>query len=162
MRYQVGTTGQGGRSNWARIALLLCLALFSAWPLTGHAQENPLDKVETPAPPPPPKTPEELKPLIEGTDVVAKGASHPNARLRVDVNLVQVPVTVTDPMNRLVTGLEKENFQVLDNNVGQNIRYFSSEDAPLSMGIIFDLSGSMSTKFVRARKALTEFLRTSN
>jgi Ca-activated chloride channel family protein len=75
---------------------------------------------------------------------------------------VQVPLTVTDPMNRLVTGLEKDNFQVFDNNTGQTIKYFSSEDAPLTIGIIFDLSGSMSSKFVRARKALTEFLRTSN
>jgi Ca-activated chloride channel family protein len=65
-------------------------------------------------------------------------------------------------MNRLVTGLEKDNFVVYDNNIGQTIKYFSSEDAPLTIGIVFDLSGSMSSKFVRARKALTEFLRTSN
>ena len=97
-----------------------------------------------------------------GADVAAKATSHRDARLRVNVNLVQVPMTVTDPMNRLVTGLEKENFSVFDNNVGQTIKYFSSEDAPLTIGIIFDLSGSMSSKFVRARKALTEFLRTSN
>ena len=103
------------------------------------------------------------KPLIEGADNVAtQGTSHRDARLRIDVNLVQVPLTVTDPMNRLVTGLEKENFVLYDNNIGQTIKYFSSEDAPLTIGIIFDLSGSMSSKFVRARKALTEFLRTSN
>src|SRR5665213_2572120 len=100
--------------------------------------------------------------MIEGGDVTAEGTARPNARLRVNVNLVQVPVTVTDPMNRLVTGLEKENFQVFDNNAGQTIKYFSSQDAPLTIGIVFDLSGSMSSKFVRARKALTEFLRTSN
>jgi Ca-activated chloride channel family protein len=94
--------------------------------------------------------------------VAAQATSHRDARLRIDVNLVQVPLTVTDPMNRLVTGLEKENFVVYDNNIGQTIKYFSSEDAPLTIGIIFDLSGSMSSKFVRARKALTEFLRTSN
>ena len=50
--------------------------------------------------------------------MAAKATSHRDARLRVDVNLVQVPLTVTDPMNRLVTGLEKENFAVYDNNVG--------------------------------------------
>jgi Ca-activated chloride channel family protein len=65
-------------------------------------------------------------------------------------------------MNRLVTGLEKQNFTLYDNNIGQTIKYFASEDAPLTIGIIFDLSGSMSSKFVRARKALAEFLRTSN
>ena len=101
--------------------------------------------------------------MIEGgADVATQATTHRGARLRVDVNLVQVPLTVTDPMNRLVTGLEKDNFQVFDNNTGQTIKYFSSEDAPLTIGIIFDLSGSMSSKFVRARKALTEFLRTSN
>jgi Ca-activated chloride channel family protein len=129
----------------------------------GHTQENPLNDVQTPAPPPAPKSPEEQKPLIEGgADVATQATTHRGARLRVDVNLVQVPLTVTDPMNRLVTGLEKDNFQVFDNNTGQTIKYFSSEDAPLTIGIIFDLSGSMSSKFVRARKALTEFLRTSN
>jgi Ca-activated chloride channel family protein len=139
------------------------MLLGLGWVSVGQAQENPLDNVQTPAPPPPPKSPEDQKPLIEGgSDVAAQGTTHRNARLRIDVNLVQVPMTVTDPMNRLVTGLEKENFQIFDNNVGQTIKYFSSEDAPLTIGIIFDLSGSMSTKFARARKALTEFLRTSN
>ncbi len=129
----------------------------------GRAQENPLNDVQTPAPPPPPKSPEEQKPVIEGgADVAAQATTHRDARLRIDVNLVQVPLTVTDPMNRLVTGLEKDNFVVSDNNIVQTIKYFSSEDAPLTIGIVFDLSGSMSSKFVRARKALTEFLRTSN
>jgi Ca-activated chloride channel family protein len=80
----------------------------------------------------------------------------------VDVNLVLVPATVTDPMNRLVTGLEKENFEVYDNNIGQVIKSFSTEDAPVTIGVVFDLSGSMNSKFQRARKALSEFLRTSN
>ncbi len=71
-------------------------------------------------------------------------------------------MTVTDPMNRLVTGLEAPNFEMFDNNVGQIIKTFSTEDAPVTIGIVFDLSGSMQTKFVRARKALSEFLRTSN
>ena len=119
--------------------------------------------MHTPAPPPPPKTPEDSKPVIEGADNAAKLAtSRRDARIRVDVNLVLVPATVTDPMNRLVTGLEKENFEVYDNNVGQVIKSFSTEDAPVTIGIIFDLSGSMTSKFLRARKALSEFLRTSN
>jgi Ca-activated chloride channel family protein len=139
------------------LAASFCLAA------SGNAQENPLGDVQTPAPPPPPKSAEDLKPVIEGgANVAAEATSHRDARIRVEVNLVQVPMTVTDPMNRLVTGLEKENFTLFDNNIGQTIKYFSSEDAPLTIGIIFDLSGSMSSKFVRARKALTEFLRTSN
>ena len=79
-----------------------------------------------------------------------------------DVNIVLVPMTVTDPMNRLVTGLERENFEVTENNFVQPIKSFSTQDAPVTIGIVFDLSGSMNSKFARARKALSEFLRTSN
>ena len=165
MQARTADAARGGLTRGLPGLFGLCLLLFGfVLPAQRcHAQENPLDNVITPAPPPVPKTPEELKPVIEGSANVAAGAtSHRDTRLRVDVNLVQVPMTVTDPMNRLVTGLEKENFQLFDNNVGQTIKYFSSEDAPVTIGIIFDLSGSMSSKFVRARKALTEFLRTSN
>jgi len=165
MWQEAGSNSARRARRWRRSALLVCVCavLGLVAGKVGHAQENPLNDVQTPAPPPPAKTPEELKPLIDGgADVAAKATTHRNARLRIDVNLVQVPLTVTDPMNRLVTGLEKDNFQVFDNNIGQTIKYFSSEDAPLTIGVIFDLSGSMSSKFVRARKALTEFLRTSN
>jgi Ca-activated chloride channel family protein len=151
--------------TWGKTALVL--VVLALWVGVGtkacFAQENPLGEVHTPAPPPPPKTPEDSKPVIEGADNAARLAtSRRDARIRVDVNLVLVPATVTDPMNRLVTGLEKENFEVYDNNVGQVIKSFSTEDAPVTIGIIFDLSGSMSSKFQRARKALSEFMRTSN
>jgi len=165
MRYPAAKTRDGIRRMRARQILALCLAVLAiaVWTNCASAQENPLGNVQTTAPPPPAKSPEDTKPVIEGSaDVARKATSHPEARLRVNVNLVQVPMTVTDPMNRLVTGLEKENFALFDNNVGQTIRYFSSEDAPLTIGVIFDLSGSMSSKFARARKALNEFLRTSN
>jgi Ca-activated chloride channel family protein len=154
-----------GETDWVRLGLVVCLAAlaFSSLTVICPAQENPLSDVQTPTPAPQPKSPEELKPVIEGPGkVAAEATSHRDAHIRVDVNLVQIPMTVTDPMNRLVTGLEKENFVVYDDNVGQTIKYFSSEDAPLTIGVVFDLSGSMSSKFVRARKALTEFLRTSN
>jgi Ca-activated chloride channel homolog len=133
------------------------------WCGAGRAQENPLDQVQTQAPPPPKKTPKDAKPVLEGAQNVAgHAASNRNGRIRVDVNLVLVPATVTDPRNRLVTGLEKENFQVFDDNVGQVIKSFSTDDAPVSIGVVFDLSGSMSSKFMRSQKALTEFLHTSN
>jgi len=163
--YPAAKTGDGTGRIRAWQLLAVCLAFLAAAVPSNSvfAQENPLGTVETKAPPPPPKSPEDSKPVIEGSaDVASKATSHPEARLRVNVNLVQVPMTVTDPMNRLVTGLEKENFALYDNNVGQSIRYFASEDAPLTIGIIFDLSGSMNSKFARARKALNEFLRTSN
>jgi Ca-activated chloride channel homolog len=157
--------GKTGWKMWGKAALVVAvLALWAgAGTKAGFAQENPLGEVHTPAPPPPPKTPEDSKPVIEGADNAAKLAtSRRDARIRVDVNLVLVPATVTDPMNRLVTGLEKENFEVYDNNIGQVIKSFSTEDAPVTIGIIFDLSGSMTSKFQRARKALSEFMRTSN
>src|ERR1700752_3788521 len=69
------------------------------------------------------------------------------------VELVLVPVTITDPMNRLVTGLDKENFTVFEGKSQQEIKSFSSEDAPLSLGVIFDMSGTMAAKSERAREA---------
>jgi Ca-activated chloride channel homolog len=82
--------------------------------------------------------------------------------LKVDVDLVLVPVTITDPMNRLVTGLEKENFQLFEGSTPQEIRTFSAEDAPVSLGVIFDSSGSMSSKMDRAKEAVVEFFKTAN
>ncbi|MFB3915681.1 MAG: VWA domain-containing protein [Terriglobales bacterium] len=79
-----------------------------------------------------------------------------------DVDLVLVPVTVTDPMNRLVTGLEKKNFEVLEGHQKQDVKYFSSEDAPLSLGVIFDVSGSMADKIEKSRDAVVEFFKTAN
>jgi Ca-activated chloride channel family protein len=144
---------------WLALGLAVC-----AWPAADcRAQENPLGDIQTPAPPTPPPSPQDRQPVMEGgANIAAHATSHPNTHIRVDVNLVQIPMSVTDPSNRLVTGLEKENFAIYDNNMPQTIKYFSSEDAPLTIGVVFDLSGSMSSKFVRARKALTEFLRTSN
>jgi Ca-activated chloride channel family protein len=82
--------------------------------------------------------------------------------MKVDVDLVLVPVTITDPMNRLVTGLDKENFQLYEGNSTQEIRTFSSEDAPVSLGVIFDSSGSMASKMDRAKDAVIEFFKTAN
>jgi Ca-activated chloride channel homolog len=82
--------------------------------------------------------------------------------IRSEVNLVLVPVTVTDPMNRLVTGLERDNFSVVEGSQGQQIKSFSSEDAPLSLGVIFDMSGSMSNKIDKSKQAVVEFFKTAN
>ena len=66
--------------------------------------------------------------------------------MRVDVDLVLVPVSVNDSMNRLVIGLERDHFALFDNGKPQDIKYFSSEDAPISVGMILDVSGSMESK----------------
>jgi len=104
------------------------------------------------------------KPPAPQQDLVAKTTelSAHIRPLKVDVDLVLVPVTITDPMNRLVTGLEKENFQLFEGNSAQEIRTFSSEDAPVSLGVIFDSSGSMSSKMDRAKEAVVEFFKTAN
>lgn len=88
--------------------------------------------------------------------------AHPGSFIRMNVDMVLVPVTVTDPLNRLVTGLEKEDFQIFENNGEQKISSFASEDAPVSIGIIFDLSGSMASKLVRAKESILQFIKTAN
>jgi len=84
------------------------------------------------------------------------------ASIRVDTTMVQIPVTVTDPLNRFVTGLEKEHFKLFEDKVEQNILQFSSEDAPLSIGIVFDTSGSMGPKLQKSRQAVVQFFKTAN
>lgn len=87
---------------------------------------------------------------------------HGDNTLRVNVDLVLVPVTVTDSLGRLVTGLDKENFQIYEGKEKQAIRHLSSEDSPVSLGIILDTSGSMTDKIGRAREAVIELLETAN
>ena len=84
------------------------------------------------------------------------------ADIRVDTTLVLIPVTVTDPMSRFVTGLDKDNFKLYEDKIEQEISQFSSEDAPLSVGIVFDTSGSMGAKLQKSRQAVTQFMKTAN
>jgi Ca-activated chloride channel family protein len=80
----------------------------------------------------------------------------------VDTTLVVIPVTVTDPMNRFVLGLDKKDFTLLEDAVQQKITHFSAEDAPLSVGLLVDTSGSMDFKLETSRRAIAEFLKTMN
>jgi Ca-activated chloride channel family protein len=112
--------------------------------------------------------PQPLEAEAAKTEEIAKQTVVPaslNSRVRplkVAVDLVLVPVTITDPMSRLVTGLEKENFELFEGNAKEEIKSFSSEDAPVSLGVIFDSSGSMSSKMDRAKDAVVEFFKTAN
>ncbi|MFN0122299.1 MAG: VWA domain-containing protein [Blastocatellia bacterium] len=76
--------------------------------------------------------------------------------------IVTLNITVTDPYSRLVTGLDKQNFEVFEDKVRQKILFFSDDDAPVSLGIIFDVSGSMKNKLDRARESLRAFVETSH
>ena len=91
-----------------------------------------------------------------------KTAPLPRPDIRVDSTLVLIPVTVTDPYNRFVTGLDKDNFKIFEDKKEQEIVQFSSEDAPLSIGIVFDCSGSMGSKLEKSRQAVAQFIRTAN
>jgi Ca-activated chloride channel homolog len=82
--------------------------------------------------------------------------------IRVDVQLVEVNVSVIDPYNRFVTGLDKDHFQVYEDDEEQTISNFSTEDVPISIGMIVDSSGSMADKVEKARMAVGQFFRTSN
>jgi len=86
----------------------------------------------------------------------------PGQAVHLDVELALVNVTVTDPYNRLVTGLEPDNFRVFEDNVEQEIVTFSSEDVPISIGLILDLSGSIADKLGKAKQAAFQFLKTAN
>jgi Ca-activated chloride channel family protein len=94
----------------------------------------------------------------------AETASHSEheATIKVNANLVLVPVTITDGMNRVVTGLEQSNFEVWENKQHQEIKHFSSQDEPVSLGIIFDASSSMDNKIDWAREAVKNLLDTAN
>jgi Ca-activated chloride channel family protein len=82
--------------------------------------------------------------------------------LRVDTNLVIIPVSVNDALSRPVTGLEKDNFRVFEDNVEQQITQFAMDDEAVAVGLVFDTSGSMGDKLRRSRMAAVEFFKTNN
>ena len=79
-----------------------------------------------------------------------------------NVDLVVVNITVTDPYDRIVTGLDEHNFEIYDDKVPQKIVSFSTEDAPIAVGMIFDTSGSMGDKIQKSKEAALQFFKTSN
>ena len=107
---------------------------------------TPISNAQTPEPTPPP-------PIEDETQKIE----------RVQVDLVTLTLTVTDLYGRLVSGLSQKDFTVYDNNKKQDITFFSDSDAPVSIGIIFDVSGSMTgDKISKARTALSRFINTSH
>ncbi|MFZ0815029.1 MAG: VWA domain-containing protein [Candidatus Sulfotelmatobacter sp.] len=98
----------------------------------------------------------------EPQNAMISGSGPARPVLKTSVDLVLVPVTVTDPMQRLVTGLGPDNFEVFENKKPQQIKHFSSEDVPVSLGVIVDTSGSMASKMDRVREAVKEFCDSAN
>ncbi|MFZ0284114.1 MAG: VWA domain-containing protein [Terriglobales bacterium] len=146
-------SGFVGRATVASLAVVIAICCSASFPSPANAQASIEDVHVTPRVEPAKPDP------MESVDPAFRTHTRP---MKVDVNLVLVPVTITDPMNRLVTGLDKDNFQIFENKDQQELRSFSSEDAPVSIGVIFDMSGSMSTKIERAREAVIEFFKTAN
>ena len=73
---------------------------------------------------------------------------------------MQIPVAVTDSLNRFVLGLQKQDFHLLEDGVEQDIAHFSGDDAPFSVGLVFDESGSMDFKMRNSMAAVSQFLKT--
>jgi Ca-activated chloride channel family protein len=87
---------------------------------------------------------------------------YPPEAIRVSVNLVLVPVTVTDDLNHPQTNLTRENFAVYEDNQAEQIRYFSAVDSPISIGLILDVSASMQEKIDAERAAVEQFFKNAN
>ncbi|MGO9126603.1 MAG: VWA domain-containing protein [Terriglobales bacterium] len=143
-----GFTGRPAAASLAFAIAVACAAGISAPAQVSIEDVHVAPRVE-PAKPNP----------LESVDPSLRTHTRP---MKVDVSLVLIPVTITDPLNRLVTGLDKENFEIYENKDPQELKSFSSEDAPVSIGVIFDMSGSMSSKIERAREAVIEFFKTAN
>lgn len=110
------------------------------------------------------QTPEDvhITPREKAARVERGSAEATQARLRVDVEMVLVPVTVTDTKNHPVVDLERHNFKLFEGNNEETIQYFGTEDAPISVGILVDLSSSMANKIDEVREAASEFFDNAN
>jgi Ca-activated chloride channel family protein len=80
--------------------------------------------------------------------------------IRQRTSLVVVNVSVTDKQFRQISGLNKEHFEIFEDKVRQQIEFFNDDDMPASVGVVFDLSGSMKNKISRARDAIKAFIDT--
>lgn len=84
------------------------------------------------------------------------------AHLRIDASLVLIPVQVSTDLGAPVTKLTKDNFRILEDGVEQKITHFSMDDAPISIGVVFDSSGSMQNKMHKSLEAAANFFKTAN
>ena len=142
------------RPRALQVALVSCLALAVASivaPAIARAQEQQKPDApkaqQTPTPAPQPQT---------------QGREAQETEI-INTDLITLTVTVTDTYGRYVSGLDKKAFKVFEDKVEQEIEYFSDDDAPVSVGVIFDVSGSMSgDKIRKAREALSRFIETSH
>jgi Ca-activated chloride channel homolog len=107
------------------------------------------------------KTPGDDSPVIIPTRLKTHPQAAVNAAIRVDTKLVLIPVTVTDTFGAPYSGLARDGFHLYEDGVEQQVKYFASEDAPVSLGIVFDASRSMEGRLDQSRAAVSRFFRTS-
>jgi Ca-activated chloride channel family protein len=151
------------KSILSRLTLVASLVLIFGFAAT--AQQSPSETK--------PQSEQKSQPATEKKDPPASQEQKPTRPaegpqkdqgpiIKEQTQVVTLTVTVTDPYNRLVTGLDKQNFEVFEDKVKQTIEYFKDEDVPVSLGIAFDVSGSMKGKLDRARESLKAFIQTSH
>jgi len=134
------------------VAARAAVLLFAQSPTTGlHADS----RVSTPPSAANPLSSERLTPNLVQRPIHTRP-------VRVDVNIVVLNLLVTDSRDRIVAGLNARSFEIYDDRVPQKIVSFCREDTPISVGIVFDSSGSIADKIDRSKAAVQQFLKTSN
>lgn len=154
------------RRRTLRVALVSCLAyafvLFIV-PGLAPAQEKKPDTSKTQKSQTLPPTQTETPTASPASAPQNQQGTEVGEQVIVNTDLITLTVTVTDSYGRYVAGLDKKAFKVFEDKEEQNIEYFSDDDAPVSVGVIFDVSGSMSgDKIRKAREALSRFIETSH
>jgi Ca-activated chloride channel family protein len=162
----VATGGQGGEQMFKHLVFrrlsVAWLGLFLGFVVI-YAQQAPPNGQPKPdqKPADKPEAKQELSPA-QGQPQKKGDEAKEGPAVVMHTEVVSLLVTVTDPYNRLVTGLDQQAFEVYEDKVKQKIEFFHDDDAPVSVGIVFDVSGSMKGKLDRARDALKAFVETSH
>jgi Ca-activated chloride channel homolog len=163
-RSRISSPGVGsGRHSlgWGLSSALVVVAVLAGSAAYAQLQDHANDTPQVTNPSPPTDGERVSVESRKSTTATHTVESRP-VDLRVNKTVVLINVTVTDPLNRFVTGLEKEHFRLFEDKVEQEITQFSSEDAPISIGLVFDTSGSMGPKLQKSRQAAAEFFKTAN
>ena len=138
------------------IALFLFSAIFTANVFSQQERHDPSSKAKSPDQPA-----SSTRERSDGQQPAPTGPSQ-KPPIKLNTKLVSVTVTVSDRYGRFVSGLTKDDFEVFDDNVKQDIEIFGDEDAPVSIGIVYDVSGSMSDLTSQSFAALRKFFDTSH
>jgi Ca-activated chloride channel family protein len=133
--------------SFATLAAFLVRGSFWELSVTAGKSQEPAVRIE------PRKTP---------SDSGLGSANRQIPTIRINSDLVLIPVMVTDRNDRAVTGLERSHFRLWEDKVEQTITQFSAEDVPISVVFAFDVSGSMGKKLGLARLAVDQFVNTAN